>query len=59
MKRLYNIKETAKYLGLGVYTVRELVWAQRLKPIQFNRGGKLLFDIKELDCLIKDNQRKA
>ncbi len=59
MKRLYNIKEAANYLCLGVYSVRELVWARRLKPIQFNRGGKLLFDIQELDTLIENNRRNV
>ena len=59
MKRLYNIKEAAEYLCLGVYTVRELVWAQRLQPIQFNRNGKLLFDIKDLEKLVAENRRAS
>ena len=56
MKRLLNIKETAIFLGLGVYTVRELVWQKRLRPIQFNRNGKLLFDINDLEQLISENR---
>lgn len=57
MKRLYTIKETATYLGLGVFTIREMVWSGVLSPVQFCRGGKLLFDINDLDNLIDENKK--
>lgn len=59
MKRLLDIKETATFLGLGVYTVREFVWQKRIEPIQFNRNGKLLFDIQDLEKLISENKKRA
>jgi len=59
MKRLLDIKETAIFLGLGVYTVRELVWQRRLQTIQFNRNGKLLFDINDLEKLITENKKQV
>ena len=59
MKRLLNIKETANFLGMGVYTIRELVWERRLQPIQFKRNGKLLFDINDLEQLISENKKRV
>jgi len=49
-KRLHSIKEGAKYLGCGVFTVRQLVWSKRLPVVTF--GKKQYIDLYDLDNFI-------
>ena len=54
-KRLHSIKEGAIYLGCGVFTVRQLVWAKRLPVVQF--GKKQYLDIYDLETFIENNKK--
>ncbi len=58
-KRLLSIKEAAGFLNMGVFTLRELVWAQRLPVVQINKNGRLLFDVHDLEKFIDQNKRRA
>lgn len=49
-KRLYDIEETAEYLGLSEDAIRDLVSQQKLKALRPTR--KLQFDIRDLDALV-------
>ena len=54
MKRLYSIKEAAVYLGRGVWSVREMLYAGKLPCIK--DGRRVLLDIKDLDNWIDRNK---
>ena len=49
-RRLMTLPETAAYLGLTPWSVRELQWKGRLPRV--NLGRKLLFDRADVDRLI-------
>jgi excisionase family DNA binding protein len=53
-KRLYTIKEAARYLGHSVYGLRTLIWDGELPVIQrAGPGGKLYLDVADLDRWIE------
>jgi hypothetical protein len=55
-QRLFTLKEAAKYLGRGVWGVRELVWGRKI-PVVISEGGrKWFFDIVDLDEFIQKNK---
>jgi len=54
-KRLYSIKEGAKYLGCGVYTLRELIWRRVLPVVKF--GKKQYVDFYDLEKFIEHNKQ--
>jgi hypothetical protein len=50
VKRLYEIKE-AFYLGRSVDSLRELIWAGKIK---FIKGGKRIYlDVRDMDAYIE------
>ena len=53
-KRLLSIKNSAEYLGRGVYGIRELIWSGQL-PIVRN-GRKIFVDIEDLNAYISRNK---
>lgn len=53
-KRLYTLKEAALYLGRSPWSMRELVWAGKIRFIK--DGRKMYFDIKDLDNYIDKNK---
>ncbi len=55
MKRLYNIKEAAYYLGRTVDALREMVWAGKLP--YFRDGKRMLIDLKDMDEFIERNKQ--
>ena len=50
-RRLLSLAETASYLGVSPWTVRDLQWKGRLSRVALSR--KLLFDRADLDRLIE------
>jgi hypothetical protein len=57
-KRLVDLRTAAAYLGLSVWTVRELEWKGALPRVRIPLPGggevrKLLFDQRDLDRLIE------
>ena len=57
-KRLYSIRETAAYLGIGVFTARELIWRGDLPGIRLGRGGRILIDVRDIEDLISANKKR-
>jgi excisionase family DNA binding protein len=49
-RRLLTLKETAAYLGVSVWTVRDLVWKEKLRVVRLTR--RLHFDMRDVDRLI-------
>jgi len=48
---LLTLKQASEYTGLGVWTLRERVWAGDVPFIRFTPRGKLYFQAKDLDAL--------
>lgn len=46
-KRLYNIKESAVYLGRSVWAVREMLWAGKMPYVK--DGKRILLDIQDMN----------
>ena len=55
-RRLLTLAETAAYLGLSPWTVRELQWKGRLARVAL--GRKLLFDRADVDRLIEASKEQ-
>ncbi|OGF48284.1 MAG: hypothetical protein A2452_12230 [Candidatus Firestonebacteria bacterium RIFOXYC2_FULL_39_67] len=55
-KRLYNIKETAEYLGLAIGTLYNLISQKRIEYVKLGRNVK--FDKNKLDRMIELNTIK-
>ena len=55
-KRLYNLKETAQYLGRSVWGVRELIWAGEIPIVRGDGNRKIFLDIKDLDEYVRRNK---
>jgi excisionase family DNA binding protein len=53
-KRLYNVKEAAKYLGRSVWAIREMYYAGKIPCVR--DGRRMLFDIVDLDEWIEKNK---
>ena len=51
VKRLFNLKEAATYMGRTVWGVRELIWKGRVPMIQ--DGRKIYLDVRDLDAYIE------
>lgn len=54
-RRLLPVKDAAGYLGIKPSTL--YAWAERRKVPSVKMGGRLLFDLKDLDLLIESNKR--
>ena len=54
-KRLYNIKESAEYLGQTDWGMRSLVWSKKLPVVR--HGRKIWLDLKDLDAFIEANKK--
>jgi excisionase family DNA binding protein len=54
-KRLYSVKEAAKYLGHTVWGIRSLIWSGTFPIIQY--GRKQYIDITDLDDFIGKNKK--
>ena len=50
-RRLLSLAETAAYLGVSPWTVRELEWKGKLPRVRISR--RLLFDQRDVDRLIE------
>jgi excisionase family DNA binding protein len=49
-RRLLTLQETAAYLGVSVWTVRDLVWKGKLPVVRLTR--RLHFDQRDIDHMI-------
>lgn len=50
-QRLLTLPQAAKYLGLSVWTIRELIWRGVLPRVRLSR--KILLDQRDLDAAIE------
>jgi excisionase family DNA binding protein len=55
-KRLYTLKEGAYYLGLSVWSMRELIWAGEIPVVRRDGGRKIYLDKYDLDRHIEKNK---
>ncbi len=55
-KRLYTVKEAARYLGLSVWGVRELYYHGKIAAVR--NGRHMLLDRTDLDQWIERNKVK-
>jgi excisionase family DNA binding protein len=56
VKRLYTLKEAARYLGRSDWGMRELMWAGKIPFVRTEGGKKFYFDVSDLDDYIKKNK---
>jgi excisionase family DNA binding protein len=54
-KRLYTVKEAAKFLGHTVWGMRSLIWSKTLPVVQ--HGRKQFLDLYDLEKFIEANKR--
>jgi hypothetical protein len=52
--RLVSIKQSAIYLGKGVYGVRGLIWSGQIPIVR--DGRKIFLDIRDLDRYIESKK---
>ena len=55
-KRLYSLEEAAFYLGRSVWSIRELIWDDKLPPVRV--GRRVHLDIRDLDSFIEAHKVK-
>ena len=55
-RRLLNLNETASYLGISPWSVRDLQWKGKLRRVALSR--KLLFDRADVDRLIEAEKER-
>ena len=55
-KRLYTLKEAAKYLGRSEWGTRELVWAGEIPVVRQEGGRKIFLDVQDLAEFIEKNK---
>jgi excisionase family DNA binding protein len=53
-KRLYTVKEAAKYLGQTVWGMRTLIWNGHVPVVQ--TGQKQFIDVVDMDKFIERNK---
>ena len=56
-KRLYNVKEAARYLGRSPWTIRRLIRDGHLREVR--QGRRVMLDIVDLDQFIEKYKREA
>jgi len=55
-KRLFTIKEGAKYLGRSEWGMRELIWAGKIPVVREEGARKIFLDIQDLDQFVQKNK---
>ncbi|NIN01152.1 MAG: DNA-binding protein [candidate division Zixibacteria bacterium] len=55
-KRLYTLKEGAKYLGRTEWGMRELIWAGKIPIVRDDGSRKIYLDIIDLSEFVDYNK---
>ena len=55
-KRLYTLKEGAKYLGRSVWGMRELIWSGKIPVVKEADGRKIFIDVLDLESYVNQNK---
>jgi excisionase family DNA binding protein len=53
-KRLYTLKEAARYLGRSHWGMRDLIWNRKIPAVR--EGRKIYLDIDDLNDYIQRNK---
>jgi hypothetical protein len=53
-KRLYTLKEAARYLGRSEWGMRELIWGRKIPVVR--EKLKIYLDINDLDEFVRRNK---
>jgi excisionase family DNA binding protein len=56
-KRLFDIKESAVYLGRSVWAVREMLWAGKMPYVK--DGKRILLDIQDMNVWIDKSKTRS
>jgi hypothetical protein len=55
-KRLYTLKEAAIYLGRSEWSMRDLMWKQKIPVVLEEGARKVRFDLSDLERYIEKNK---
>ncbi len=55
-KRLYTLKEAARYLGRSDWGMRDLIWAGKIPVVREEGGRKIFIDILDLIAYVERNK---
>lgn len=55
-KRLYTLKEAARYLGLSEWGMRDLIWAAKIPVVRREGGRKIFIDVHDLIAYVERNK---
>jgi excisionase family DNA binding protein len=55
-KRLYTLKEAARYLGRSDWGMRELIWAGKIPVVRDDGGRKIFIDVHDLVAYVERNK---
>lgn len=56
-KRLYTVKEAAKYLGRSPWAIRHLIWEGHLPEVR--QGRRVMVDVVDMDQYIERHKREG
>jgi hypothetical protein len=54
--RLLTMKCAAAYLGISVWTLREMIYRDELKPVRLTETAHPRLDLRDLDRLIETHK---
>lgn len=54
--RLLSLKAASEYVGLSLWSLRELIWSGNLPVVRLPGGRKQFLDTQDLEAFIKNNK---
>lgn len=58
-KQWFNLKEASLYTGIGIWTLREMIYTGKLTSYKPQGTRKVILNKKELDSFIQGGSREA
>ncbi len=55
-KRLFTLREAARYLGRSEWGMRTLIWAGKIPVVRVEGGRKIFVDIEDLNHFVSQNK---
>ena len=56
VKRLYTLKEAARYLGRSEWGMRDLIWAGKIPVVREEGKRKIFIDVHDLVAYVERNK---
>lgn len=56
-KRLYSVKEAARYLGRSPWAIRQLIWDGHLPQVR--QGRRVMVDVMDMDRFIEKHKTEV